>query len=203
MDYKTRKAYNQYPNEFAAKFKTYAETDTFTELADMFLKSIHSHHLLDLGCGPGIHASYFMQKGLKVYAVDFSENMLRLCKEKSVNLAMMDIEHIGFKKNSFDGVWAHTSLVHIRKSRLDGVINTLSDILKPQGLLYLSLKEGNGESYKADERYPGVERYWAYYTDEEVTMSLSKYFKRLHFSRTTNGKSVLLNYILTLARQGV
>jgi SAM-dependent methyltransferase len=203
MDYKTRTAYNQYTKEFAAKFKTYAETEISIEWAGLFLKSLQGPHLLDLGCGPGIHASYFMQNGLKVYAVDFSENMLSLCKEQSLNAVMMDIEHIAFKKNSFDGVWAHTSLLHIRKSRLDSVINALSMILKPSGLLYLSLKEGNGEGYKADVRYPGVERYWAYYTDEEVNIFLSKYFKRLYFSKTTNGRKILLNYIFTLARQGV
>jgi SAM-dependent methyltransferase len=38
-------------------------------------------HVLDIGCGTGIHASYLAEKGYHVTGIDFSDEMIRIAKE--------------------------------------------------------------------------------------------------------------------------
>lgn len=43
--------------------------------------------------------------------------MIRICEQKGLEGRVMDMEDIDkiFEVESFDGVWAHTSLLHLRK----------------------------------------------------------------------------------------
>jgi len=54
----------------------------------------------------------------------------------------MDIENLEFQDEIFDGIWAATSLLHIPKANLNKVIKKLNKILKDEGILHISVKEG-------------------------------------------------------------
>jgi hypothetical protein len=48
-------------------------------------------------------------------------------------------------------------------------------ILKPKGILYLSLKQGHIDgSLEADARYGGLEKYWSFYETDELVKLLTE-----------------------------
>lgn len=131
---------------------------------------------MDLGCGPGHHSKIFAEKGFKVTGVDYSPTMIKMAK-KSTSLAkfqVMDIKKITFKDNSFDSIWASASLIHIEKSIFPKVLHRVKEILKDNGILYLSLKEGIGEEETIDKRYGDVVKFHAFYEEEEIEKYLLK-----------------------------
>jgi len=71
--------------------------------------------------------------------------MIRLCREKGLEAHKMDIEDLKLEDNSFDGVWAHTSLLHVPKAKLKNVLEKISGILKKDGMFFSAVKEGDSE----------------------------------------------------------
>ena len=48
-------------------------------------------------------------------------------------------------QNEFDGVWAYASLLHVPRKEIDDVLERIILALRPEGICYLSSKEGDGE----------------------------------------------------------
>ncbi len=172
MDYKkkTIKSYDIYAKDFSQKFKDLTDLDKRPEFP-RFIGLLYGRKILDLGSGSGDHALYFEQKGLDVTAVDLSSEMVKLSRYKGINTIQMDIENLEFKDNTFNGIWAVTSLLHIPKRKLRKVIDKLGKILKKDGLLYICMKEGEGERLEKEPN--GSERFFSYWKEEE----LKKLFK--------------------------
>jgi ubiquinone/menaquinone biosynthesis C-methylase UbiE len=100
----------------------------------------------------------------------------------------MDIRKIGFPNNFFDGVWAMSSLMHLSKADLPVALMEHYRVLKKDGPFYLSLKRGVGEKIEQDARFGGVEKFFAYYSDEEVLKILADTpFKITYFNTSTTG----------------
>jgi len=205
MDYKTetKKAYDSYPEKFDEYFGFYFDQYVQKE-ADNFLSKLKGKTILDLGSGTGNHAEYFQKKGFDVTCLDISEEMLKVCKNKGLKTVLMDIENLGLKEK-FDGIWSYTSFLHLQKRKLEYVVPKIASVMKPHSLFFLSLIEGNGEKYEANERFPGVNRWFSYFTNEEIKKLFSTNFdlvyesKTSYFSTKTNEvKYVFLNYIFKL-----
>lgn len=129
-----------------------------------------SAQILDLGCGSGRDAKIFSEMGLKVVGVDFSPKMIELASQtaKEAQFYVMDLESLQFPKASFEGVWANCSLLHIPKAKMLKVLQNIQTLLKNEGVLYLSLKQGEGEKVEKDLRYGGLEKFWSFFQKEEI-----------------------------------
>ena len=171
---KTIESYNQNTKEFTEKFKKLMDLIRRYEF-QRFIDLLNGKKILDLGCGSGDHSLYFKERGLDVTAIDLSEEMIKLCKEKGLNAFVMDIERLDFKDNSFDGVWAVTSLLHIPKSKLPKVIKKLNLILKDNGILYVCVKEGEGEGL-VEDKSGNTSRFFAFWREEELKKLFEDYF---------------------------
>src|SRR5437868_14651054 len=51
--------------------------------------------LLDLGCGTGADALHFMQRGMRVRAIDASSEMVRIARSRGVDATRLVIEELG------------------------------------------------------------------------------------------------------------
>lgn len=127
--------------------------------------------VLDIGCGPGRDAKIFSDLNFNVIGIDFSASMIKLAKENAplCTFHVMDMEELDFPNDSFDGIWANCSLLHISKKNMPFVLKKIYAILKFNGVFYLSVKEGDrDEALTADSRYEGVKKYWSYYQQNEL-----------------------------------
>lgn len=132
--------------------------------------------IIDIGCGPGRDAKIFTDMGAEVVGVDFSSKMIELAKHNApeASFHVMDIESLAFPSETFDGAWANCSLLHIPKVQIPAVLGNIHSILKPQGILFLSLKQGNDESFEPDERYEGIEKFWSLFQADELKEMLNQ-----------------------------
>lgn len=74
--------------------------------------------------------------------------------EKFISLLQgEDILEVDFPKNSFDGILAMASLLHLNNIDFERVIEKIYYWLKPGGVVFISLKEGRKELIKSDSRY--------------------------------------------------
>lgn len=132
-------------------------------------------HILDLGCGPGHHSKIFVKDGFKVTGIDLSPEMVKIAEREvlQANFEVMDITNMKFKANTFDGIWASASLIHLSKAELLDVFKNLENYLVDKGILYMSFKEGIGEEIFTDYRYDNIQKFYAYYSLEELEILLS------------------------------
>ena len=138
-----------------------------------FSDLLKGEKILVLGCGSGDHSLYFKENGLDVTAIDLSEEMIKLCKEKGIKAFVKDIENLDFEDKSFDGIWAVTSLLHIPKSKLKEVIEKLNLILKDEGTLYVCVKEGED---LIEDKSGNTSRFFVFWKEDEFMKLFEDYF---------------------------
>ena len=101
--------------------------------------------VLDAGCGSGRDALAFRKLGFEVTAFDGSA----VLAAKASAHTGLDVLHMTFAevawKDSFEGIWANASLLHVPRVELPGVMARLRAALVPGGVWELSFKLGQGE----------------------------------------------------------
>ncbi|MEK6934223.1 MAG: class I SAM-dependent methyltransferase [Nanoarchaeota archaeon] len=196
------RAYDSYPALFEIKFGEYFErygrkfVDNFSDLLP------GGARVLSLGAGPGHAEKYMREKGYEVTCIDNSVEMAELCKQKGLSVRVMDMEKIDkkFEADSFGGVWAHTSLLHLRKKSAPEMIKKIASVLKKKGLFALVLMGGEKEEYDHHPDYPRTKRWFSYFSDEEIAEFCRPFFNPIYAEREeAEGKRrnyVFLKYIL-------
>lgn len=169
----TTESYNKTANEY---FSVVSKFDMLPEILD-FAGSIEKNgKILDLGCGPGHHSKYFKDLGFKVTGIDLSQNMISIAKEnfKNIDFKVMDIYNLKFDSNTFNGIWASASLLHIEKSNIKEVLIKLKDILTVNGTIYISLKIGDTEEMIIDDRYNNNPKFYSFFQTDEIKKILKE-----------------------------
>jgi SAM-dependent methyltransferase len=193
----TIRSYDTYASLFEEKFRQHF--DAFVRpLADVFLKALPGKRIWDIGCGAGDHAVYFATHGMDVTCGDLSPTMVERCRAKGLDAQVMDLEALSLPHASVDGIWMYASLLHVPRKKAPEVIARVADALVPDGIFGLAVKEGEGERYEEGEKYKGTQRYFVFYSDEDVRTLIASRFEVLEASRTVvkNGKAIFLNYLL-------
>ncbi len=73
-------AYNQTAKSYEEKTSALPQR----EPPSSFISAIAPRgHVLDLGCGPGLDAAYFIHQGFEVTGIDLSEEMLSLARKNA------------------------------------------------------------------------------------------------------------------------
>jgi SAM-dependent methyltransferase len=136
----TIESYNKTAEEY---YKIVTSFEILPELEQFINLIPKKGNILDLGCGPGHHSRVFVDNGFTVEGIDLSTEMIAIAKKEvtGANFQVMDILDFNFEKESFDGIWASASLLHIPKKNLKSVLNELKRALAKEGALYISLKK--------------------------------------------------------------
>tara|TARA_R110000751_G_scaffold24595_15_gene67679 strand:+ start:2825 stop:3487 length:663 start_codon:yes stop_codon:yes gene_type:complete len=101
--------------------------------------------VLDLGCGAGHAAAAMMQAGCTVRAIDASAGLAAQARARGVPAEVGRFETLD-ETAAFDGAWVSFSLLHAPLAAWPEVLGRVARALRPHGLLFLGLKEGEGES---------------------------------------------------------
>lgn len=109
-------------------------------------------HILDAGCGSGRDGAAFVARGYQVTAVDASSAMVSAARERGLKAQVLRFQRMTWCAE-FDGIWACASLLHVPHRQIPGVLERFAHALKPGGILYISLKEGEGEGIAKDGRF--------------------------------------------------
>lgn len=132
-----------------------------------FLRQLPScARILDAGCGPGRNAAAFRSHGYRVTAIDASPAMVEIAKRSGIDARVMTFQQMTFNEE-FDGIWAGASVLHVPHAEIPEVLNRFARALNPQGILYVSLKEGQSERIAEDGRF------FSYFALNEFSDSLT------------------------------
>ncbi len=194
MNYKeeNKKTYNSHAEEFEERTKNYLRKHIFNDVT-LFLKSLPGKRILDLGSGPGRDSLFFKEKGFEPLCYDFSPEMIKRCEEKSLVGKVGEIEKMNFPDDSFDGVWAYTSLLHIPEEEFTIALKKVNKSLVKKGVFYIGMKEGKNKILE-NERYSDDTRTSWYYTNEELIEMLKPHFDIFNFSKVEL-ENTYLNYL--------
>ncbi|MFH0714911.1 MAG: class I SAM-dependent methyltransferase [Candidatus Diapherotrites archaeon] len=131
--------------------------------------------ILDAGCGPGNAAKRFAEKGHKVVGIDLSKKMIEFAKKKVKNAEffVMDVENISLEEK-FDAVWAAFVLLHLPREKHQKVLEKFSHLLKADGILYLGLIEGEGETIMAEPYNRKYKQYFVRVSKTEIEQKLAR-----------------------------
>jgi SAM-dependent methyltransferase len=144
-----------YYNENAKNYFDKTVNTDMQKQYNIFLKYVKENgRILDFGCGSGRDSKYFRTLGYKVDAIDGSLELCKLAREYTgIDVKCMDFKDFN-EKSIYDGVWACSTLLHIKRSELLDLLKRIRLSLKDDGCLYASfLNNDNKEEYKKDGRY--------------------------------------------------
>ena len=114
-------------------------------------------HILDAGCGSGRDTVAFLERGYRVTAFDASPSLAALAERHTGQrvrvLRLQDLEW----SQTFDGIWACASLLHVPAAELPAVMGRLAEALRPGGVLYASFKYGRGEREHQGRRFTDLD----------------------------------------------
>jgi len=193
MDQKTIDTYNELAEEYDKETSDFWERiphtiiNKFTELTQ--------GKVLDVGSGPGRDGLILESLGLNVVCLDASEAMVKLSTEKGLESVVGDFNALPFLDESFDGVWAYTSLLHVPKSEVLKPISEIWRVLKIGGTFGLGLIEGDTELYRESSGV-GKPRWFSFYKKEEIENILQNNgFEIIYFEEFKPSSKNYLNFI--------
>jgi len=174
----TIKSYNSFADDFTKRYKSRDYTNNLKPCLDKFISLLKTgEKVLDIGSGAGFDAKYLFDQGFNVVSIDLADKLIDIAREiaPGVDFKIMDMRDMSFPDNSFGGVWASASILHLSKKEALKVLQNIKRILKQKGVFFLALKRGVGEKFTINTEkgnMPGARRFFAYYTKKEVDIIL-------------------------------
>lgn len=164
---KTIETYNKTAHKYAS---SHQDIVPIKELLDEFIKNLSGPKILDVGCGPGRDVKYFSDQGLEPIGIDLSKALLTKASEIAPNAKFieMDMRNLAFEKESFDGIWACASFLHLPKKEASIALAQFYRVLIKGGILSISVKAGQGERFVEKDEYLGFSKFYSFYSEDEI-----------------------------------
>jgi SAM-dependent methyltransferase len=198
----TINTYNSFAEDYKKRYQSDKDGNRMQVYLDKFVDKLKGERtVLDVGSGAGFDAKYLSDKGLNVTSIDLADKLLEVAREIAPNVSFikMDMRQMTFNNGSFDGIWSSASLLHLPKSEVPNVLNNFYNILRSDGILCVSLKQGEGEGFvtnKGEGNLEGAHRYFSYYSKKEVEDLLSKSrFVLTEYTENTNRGNIWMFFI--------
>ena len=166
--------YNQNATKYSRSILNYVSLDQLKEFTDL----ISFKRILDAGCAAGRDSKILSENGLNVTGIDISLELVKIAKKNNPNIAFIkgDFLDLPFEKNSFGGIWAHASLLHLET--IEDVKKALVEfyrVLKTKGIIHIIVKaQLKGKKFTVvSDKLSKHNRFFQYFTSQEVE-SLTK-----------------------------
>ncbi|MBZ0295480.1 MAG: class I SAM-dependent methyltransferase [Anaerolineae bacterium] len=162
----TIETYDQVAPDYVKRHKTSGWWDQPNPGMIQFQPYLPANALvLDLGCGPGEDVLKIGKAGHRVVGMDLSWGMLSQARSYvGGSVAQADMRVLPVASGRLDAVWLNASLLHLPRQDAPQALGEIYRVLQPEGLLYLSVKQGQGEGYQ----YHLGKRYYTFYESDEL-----------------------------------
>src|SRR3989344_89356 len=114
--------------------------------------------VLDAGCGTGFNL-IFLKKFGEISGVDISDDAIKFCKKRNLNIKKSSIENLPFKNNFFDLITSFDVIYHKGVIDDQNAINELYRVCKKNGLLFLRVPAFSFLYGSHDRQVHGIRRY--------------------------------------------
>lgn len=167
--------------EFYNTFYDHFDKIPFEEvLTKLFLKYITKpNQILEIGSGTGALALWMTQLGHVVTCIEPAEKAAEIARKRGLKVEICNFQDF-HSAQKFDSILAISSLIHIPRAEMESQIKKIAGLLN--GFVFLSFIEGEGEGYE-DPTGVGKERFFAKFSEAELTKMLSTYFSIIETHR--------------------
>ena len=153
----------------------------FDDLSDSDWLDELRHHLrdgdrvLDAGAGPGNFAQYLASEDLLVVAADISYGMARTSHSlvPQAPAVVADMRDLPIGSKQFDAVLSAYSLMHVPAPVDRRVLQEFPRVVRPNGLLQLMVKTGDGPHAFTASSVPGVHGHLQLFDSNRVMTMLN------------------------------
>jgi 2-polyprenyl-3-methyl-5-hydroxy-6-metoxy-1,4-benzoquinol methylase len=138
MDKETIAVYDREPERFA---REWVEQPSPQDLYDLLLRYFRPGPTVDIGCGSGRDAAWLAKNGFEVEGFDASLNFLNEARSRYPDLKFEQSvlpELQGVPRRSYENVLCETVIMHLEQDQVGPSTETLAELLRPGGTLYLS-----------------------------------------------------------------
>jgi len=126
-------------------FRRSVDADMARGYADFTALVAPGGRILDAGCGSGRDSLAFARLGFQVTPIEASAKLAALAvAHTGLPVEVMTFDQVAWRE-TFDGVWACASLLHIPRADLPAAVRRLRDAIVPGGILWMSFKHGAQE----------------------------------------------------------
>lgn len=159
--------------------------------------------VLEIGSADGINAKYIEKLGYEVTASDVAEDFINSIKAKGLKTIKFNVLEDESNEN-YSAVFCWRVFVHFTKDDAQRVLEKVYDILEKDGLFIFNAI--NRETRDVDEEwvdfpneyYMGAERYYKYFSEEELNEIITKIGYKIRSFHKEGGenKNKWLVYVL-------
>lgn len=152
----------------AASYSDYAAQEERSPRLARFAEMLPvGGEVLDFGCGSGWVANRLNRMGLHATGFDGSTGLAEEARRRyRLEVTVGRFEELDAEA-AYDGIWAGFSLLHDSRAAMPGHLERLHRALRAHGVLYLGLKEGDGESRDS------LGRFYSYFREPEIAGMLA------------------------------
>lgn len=164
---------------------------TLTQELTRFTRYVPAGRILDQGCSFGRDTDWFAKAGYETVGIDLSPGMIAESKKRypDLNFQVMDVRHLDFSDEYFDGVWSSATLLHLNPDDIDTAMQEVNRVLKPGGVFYVSFMLGSTNSYETREQTMDgqpLSRFFTDHTDSSLRRLLGSHGLRIIEGDTAN-----------------
>jgi len=201
--------YNENAKKYAKTTEEYPSPEQIEEFVSLLSPG---NKILDAGCGGGRDTKLLHDKGLDSIGLDLSSGLIKVARKKYPNINFVEGSFLDlpFGNDSFDGIWAHASLLHLETvGDVKKALSEFQRVLKPNGVMHTLVKAQTGLEKTAivSDRTSGHERFFQYFTQDEIATLLReagfaeiKTEQYRETDRNPNGRPEV-EWILTLSKK--
>ncbi|WP_310964608.1 class I SAM-dependent methyltransferase [Nocardioides terrisoli] len=122
--------------------------------------------VLEIGSGPGRDACALEAAGLVVRRTDITPAFVDLLRADGHDADVVDplVDDLG---GPWDAVWSNAALLHVARDDLATVLARLAAVTRPGGVLFLSVKEGDGEAWSTHGKV-AAPRHFTYWREQPL-----------------------------------
>jgi SAM-dependent methyltransferase len=142
-----------------------------------FKKYLPNGTVVEIGSGGGRDAALLTESGYDYLGIDASKGMVAAAQRFNPGLKFkhMSVYDLPRLQRQFDGFWTAATLLHIPKKRTNEALQAISTVLKPGGVGFISMKDGDREEFE-ERKVSGrrERRIFAYWTKEDFEQALRR-----------------------------
>jgi len=172
---KTMSTYDQIATDYAQRWR---ERGTLNEHMARFIELVPAGSCVcDIGCGPGFDTAILRQYGFKAIGLDRSWGMMQagiLKHDIDHPFVQVDMRQLPLGKTAVDAFWVCASLLHLPREDVAPTLLNFARILKPGGILYLSVKMGDDAKWMPNPYKDDLPRFFNYWLPETLDPLLAQ-----------------------------
>ncbi|WP_148214079.1 class I SAM-dependent methyltransferase [Desulfohalobium retbaense] len=110
-------------------------------------------YILDVGCGAGRDMLWLQKRGFNCTGLDSSPALAELARRHTgLSVIEADFESFDFQRMDMDALLLVGALVHVPYERFQLIFSRILRVLKPEGHVLLTMKQGQGAQNRPDGR---------------------------------------------------